>query len=103
MFSIASSADRWSATFVLGSRRGVELRRRRTGRAPPAIASIIRPACAAGAAVLVDHDVRVLLGDEHVARSRVQLERDLVRHRRRRDEERGLVAEERRGPLLQRG
>ena len=54
------------------------------------------------AAVLVDHDVRVLLGDEHVAGPRVELERDLVRHRRGREEDRRFLTEERRDALLQR-
>ena len=54
------------------------------------------------AAVLVDDDVRVLLGDEDVARPRVELERDLVRHRRGRHEDRRLVAEQRRNAFLQR-
>ncbi len=54
------------------------------------------------AAVLVDDDVRVLLRDEHVTRTRVELERDLIRHRRGRDEDRRLVSEERRHAILQR-
>ena len=53
------------------------------------------------AAVLVDDDVRLLLRDEHVPRPRVELQRDLVRHRRGRHEERRLLPEERRGALLE--
>ena len=53
-------------------------------------------------AVLVDHDVRVALRDEDVARARVQLQRDLVRERRGRQEQRRLVPEQGRGALLQR-
>ena len=67
----------------------------------PSSASIISPAWTAGAAVLVDHDVREPVCDQHVPRARVKLERDLVRHRRRREEERGLLAEELRGPRLE--
>ena len=52
--------------------------------------------------VLVDHHVRVLLRDEHVSGARVELQRDLVRHRRRRDEDRRLLAEQRRDALLER-
>ena len=61
-----------------------------------------QPGVGGRAAVLVDDDVRVLLRDQDVARPRVQLERDLVRHRRGRHEDRRLVAEQRRNPLLQR-
>ena len=46
------------------------------------------------AAPLVDQDVRPLLGEEHRARLRLRAERDLVRHRRGRQEERRLVAEQ---------
>ena len=53
------------------------------------------------AAVLVDHDVREAVGDEDVAGPRMELQRDLVRHRRRRQEQRGLLPEERRRPVLQ--
>ena len=44
------------------------------------------------AAVLVDDDVRMPLGDEHVARARVQLQRDLVGHRRGWEEQGGSRA-----------
>ena len=74
-------------------------------REPPAVAGKRRrhePRVRSRAAVLVDHDVRVLLRDEDVAGPRVQLERDLVRHRRGRHEDRRLVPEERRGALLER-
>ena len=54
------------------------------------------------ASELVDHDVRMLLGDQHVAGAAVELQRDLVRHRRGRQEQRALLAEQRRGALLQR-
>ena len=53
-------------------------------------------------AVLVDHDVRVALRDEDVARARVQLQGDLVRERGGRQEQRRLVPEQGRGALLQR-
>ena len=53
------------------------------------------------AAVLVDHDVRGLLGDEDVARPCVQLQGDLVGHRRGREEDRRLLAQERRDACLQ--
>ena len=53
--------------------------------------------------VLVDDDVRVTLGHEHVTGARVELERDLVRHRRGGQEERCLVPEQRGRALLQRG
>ena len=53
------------------------------------------------AAVLVDHDMRGLLGDEDVAGSTVQLHGDLVGHRRRRDEDRRLLAQQRRDARLQ--
>ena len=47
-----------------------------------------------GAAGLEDHDVRSLLRDQEASRPRVDLQRDLVRHRRGRQEERSLLAEE---------
>ncbi len=53
------------------------------------------------AAELVDQDVGVLLRDEHVPGAAVQLERDLVRHRRGRQEEGSLLPEELGDPLLQ--
>ena len=53
------------------------------------------------ASVLVDDDVGVALGDEHVPRPGVELQRDLVRERRGRQEQRRLLAEEGRCPLLQ--
>ena len=46
------------------------------------------------AAVLVDHDVRVLLGDEDVTGPRLDLQRDLIRHRRGRQEDRLLLPEQ---------
>ena len=46
------------------------------------------------AAELVDEDVRVLLGEEHVARPPVELEGDLVRHRRGGEKDRSVVSEE---------
>ena len=52
-------------------------------------------------AELVGEDVGVLVRDEHVARAAVQLQRDLVRHRRRRQEQRPLLPEQSGGPLLQ--
>ena len=55
------------------------------------------------AAVLVDEDVRRLLGEQHVARPSVELERDLVGHRRGRDEESSLLAEQRGNPVLELG
>ena len=74
------------------------------GEAParrPVSASVIEPGVRRRAAVLVDHDVCVLLRDEDVAGPRVELERDLVRHRRRRQEERRLLPEQRGRALLQ--
>ncbi len=53
-----------------------------------------------GAAELVDDDVRVLMRKEHVSGAAVQLQGDLVRHRRRRQEQRALLAEQQRGSLL---
>ena len=52
-------------------------------------------------AVLVDKNVRRLLGQQHVPRPAVQLERDLVRHRRRRHEQRGFLAEQLRDAALE--
>ena len=52
--------------------------------------------------VLVDEHVRGLLRDEDVAGATVELEGDLVRHRRRRQEQRRLLAEQRCDALLQR-
>ena len=46
------------------------------------------------ASELVDEDVRVLLGEEHVAGPAVQLEGDLVRHRRGRKKDRAVVSEQ---------
>ncbi len=53
------------------------------------------------AAELVAEDVRQLVGDEDVTRPAVELEGDLVRHRRRRHEDRTLLAEKVRRTLLQ--
>ena len=53
------------------------------------------------AAELVDEDVRVLLGEEHVARPAVELEGDLVRHRRGREEDRAVLSEQLGDALLQ--
>ena len=75
------------------------------GRETPTIAGQPErhePGMRSRAAVLVDDDMRVLLCDEHVTRTRVELERDLVRHRRGRDEDRRLVSEERRHAILER-
>ena len=58
------------------------------------------PACAAAPPYSKTSDVRVLLGEEHVARARVELQRDLVRHRRRRQEDRRLLTEQRRDAVL---
>ena len=60
-----------------------------------------QPGVHGGAAELVDDDVRVLLRDQDVARAAVELERDLVRHRRRRQEDRALLAEQLGDALLQ--
>ena len=60
-----------------------------------------QPGVGGSAAELVDEHVRVLLRDEHVARPAVQLQRDLVGHRRGRQEERALLAEQLGDPLLQ--
>ena len=46
------------------------------------------------APVLVDHDMGVLLGDEDIAGPRLDLQRDLIRHRRRRHEDRLLLPEQ---------
>ena len=54
-----------------------------------------------GAAELRDEHVRVLLADELVAELRVQAQRDLVRHRRGREEDRLVLAEQRGGACLQ--
>ena len=54
-----------------------------------------------GAAELRDEDVRVLLADELVAELGVQPQRDLVRHRRGREEDRLVLAEQRRRAGLQ--
>ena len=53
------------------------------------------------AAPLVDQDVRPLLRDELAAGPAEHAQRDLVRHRRRRQEERRLVAEQRGHAALQ--
>ena len=47
-----------------------------------------------GAAELVDDDVGVLLRDQDVAGAAVQLQRNLIRHRRRRQEDRALLPEQ---------
>ena len=52
-------------------------------------------------APLPDQDVGVLLGEEHRPRRRLRAKRDLVRHRRRRQEERRLVAEQLRHASLE--
>jgi hypothetical protein len=52
-------------------------------------------------AVLVDDDVRVALRDEDVSGAREELERDVVRHRCRGQEDGVLVSEELRGPSLE--
>ena len=54
-----------------------------------------------GAAGLEDQDVRPLLGDQLPAGPRQHAEGDLVRHRRRREEERALVPQQFRRPALQ--
>ena len=54
-----------------------------------------------GAAELVDDDVGVLLGDEHVARAAVQFEGDLIRHRGRGQEKGALLAEQAGHALLE--
>ena len=54
-----------------------------------------------GAAPLVDQDVRPLLGDDLAARPTQNAQRGLVRHRRRRHEERRLVPEQVGHPALQ--
>jgi len=46
------------------------------------------------AAELRQHDVRVALDEERVARPAEDVQRDLIRHRRRREKDRLLVAEE---------
>ena len=101
MFSSARIVARWSAAFVLGSAAArtwsAESRPRSPGKPERH-----EPGVGGRAAVLVDDDVRVPLGDEDVARARVQLQRDLVRHRRGRHEDRRFLAEQRGDPLLQR-
>ena len=54
-----------------------------------------------GASPLVDEDVRPLLGDDLAAGPAEHAQRGLVRHRRRRQEERRLVAEQLGHPALQ--
>ena len=53
------------------------------------------------AAPLVHEDVRPLFGEQHAARPRLRAQRRLVRHRRRGQEEGGLVAEQRRHAALE--
>ena len=53
------------------------------------------------AALLGDEDVRVLLGDQHVPGLGLDPEGDLVRHRRRRQEDRFLLPEQLRCPALE--
>ena len=60
-----------------------------------------QPRVNGGAAELVDDDVRVLLRDQDVPGAAVELERDLVRHRRGRQEDRALLAEQLGDALLQ--
>ena len=54
-----------------------------------------------GTAELGDEDVAVLLAEELVAELGVEPQRDLVRHRRRRQEDRLLLPEQARRALLQ--
>ena len=75
--------------------------RRREPAADAGQADGEEPRVRGGAAELVDEHVRVLLRDEHVARPAVELERDLVGHRRGRQEERALLAEQLGDPFLQ--
>ena len=83
-----------------GRGRRVHLRRREPA-ADAGQADGEEPRVRGCAAELVDEHVRVLLGDEHVARPAVELQGDLVRHRRGRQEERALLAEQLGDPLLQ--
>ena len=79
---------------VLGGRaRRVHLRCREPAAAARQ-ADGEEPGVGGGAAELVDEHVRVLLRDEHVARTAVQLEGDLVGHRGGRQEEGALLAEQ---------
>jgi len=74
------------------------------GRQPAAVArkpERHEPGVCRSAAVFVDDHVRGLLGDEHVARPAVQLQCDLVGHRRRRKVDRLLLPEQPRYTLLQ--
>ena len=79
---------------ILGRRAcRVHLRRRE----PPSDARQAdgeQPGVGSSAAELVDEHVRVLLRDEHVSRTAVQLEGDLVGHRGGRQEEGALLAEQ---------
>ena len=68
VFSSERTATRWSAIFVLGaaaSRICSEVMRPPVPGSP----SVIEPGMGGRASVLVDEDVRVLLGEEHVART----------------------------------
>ncbi len=102
VFSTETTVTRWSAAFPVGAAM-----RSRSSAAEAARlggdADRDQPGMNRRAPVLVDEDVGVLVRDEDVAGAGVQLERDLVRHRRRRHEQRGLVTEESRDPLLQLG
>jgi hypothetical protein len=60
-----------------------------------------QPGVGGRAAVLVDDDVRGLVRQKHVTRAAVELERDLVRHRRGREEDGGLLSEQARDPPLE--
>ncbi len=74
------------------------------GRDPatvPGQAAHDEPAEDGRAALLVEEDVRGLLGEQLVARLGEDPQRDLVRHRRRRQEDRLLLAEERGGAPLE--
>src|SRR5439155_26817200 len=74
------------------------------GREPPdgeGEAPCQRARVVGGPAELGEKDVRVLLGDHLVAGLTEGAERDLVRHRRSRDEDRFLQAEELRSPPLE--
>ena len=100
VFSSTSTTGRWSTTSS-----AVDAAARDLGRGEPARhpgkPDGEQARVGGGATELVDQDVRVLLGDEHVAGTAVQLQGDLVRHRRRREEERPLLPEQLRHPLLQ--
>jgi hypothetical protein len=74
-------------------------------RREAACLAVKRPSHQAGvhrrAAELGEQDVRVLLRDDLVARTPERAKRDLVRHRRRRDEDRLRLAEQGRGAALE--